>query len=333
MRVPCAVVPKLEAPKFINFGLKRDYIDKTLKIVPKGVEIIVPLKCVPENIILKTMEVRIEEYDMPSRKASIGIREILNRNGINNRRIGWERLGNAIVFNRYFDGIEIVAKEIVINHLGQQVYLVSDKISNQERKPRMTLVYGKSGEIRMRENGAIFLFDPSSIMFSKGNVVERGLNNLKNLRISDAVDMFAGIGYFSLPLAKMENINKITSIDINPASISYLKKSAEVNGVSHKIQAVCMDCRNFYSPDRADLVLMGNFKSKEYLVHGLRRTRNNGYILLHHLEETSSIESSIYQISSMGKAMGYTLSLIESHPVKSYAPHTWHLSSIFRVTF
>ena len=47
--------------------------------------------------------------------------------------------------------------------------------------------------------------------------------------------MFAGIGYFSLPIGKHSNPEKIYSIELNPVSYTFLEKNIKLNHLEEKI--------------------------------------------------------------------------------------------------
>ena len=71
------------------------------------------------------------------------------------------------------------------------------------RKPEIKIIAGRKKTVTVhKENGCLFKLDVSKLMFAKGNMKERA-------RLPDIVgqgetivDMFAGIGYFSIPIAK-----------------------------------------------------------------------------------------------------------------------------------
>eukprot|EP00759_Apiculatamorpha_spiralis_P023069 PhF_6_TR26979/c0_g1_i2/m.39371/K07055/TRM12, TYW2; tRNA wybutosine-synthesizing protein 2 len=85
------------------------------------------------------------------------------------------------------------------------------------------------------EHGVQYRFDVLKIMWSSGNVKERSLFG-KVITAPDeiVVDMFAGIGYFSLPLACAPNPadqpSLLVCIEKNPDSYQYLVQNMEHQG-------------------------------------------------------------------------------------------------------
>ncbi len=64
----------------------------------------------------------------------------------------------------------------------------------------MRLLKGDNGWVRHLEGGVVYSLDVTRCMFSSGNVTER--TRMGKLRASGetVVDLFAGIGYYTLPL-------------------------------------------------------------------------------------------------------------------------------------
>lgn len=327
VRSPCVSVSKERAEEFIRYALRNDIIRKDLKIRMEGENVVIPVKECKSN---PSLSVYTSEFE--SREQERGIMESVESIVGNRPHVGWERLGGAIIFNRYFSGIEKVSEDIVSRSLADQVYVNEKKITSDRRKPQVKLLYGSPGNVIIRENGVKYVMNPSQLMFSKGNVVERGMQFLKNRQYNNVLDMFAGIGYFTLPLAIRDDVKHVTAIDINETALAFLREAARLNKVQEKIAVVQSDCRVFRSDILFDLVIMGNFKCLEYMVHGLRMVKDGGSIIFHHLEESTNISASVYDIAQMGKKLGYNLSLCNSHIVKSYSPHLWHLSSTFTIT-
>ncbi len=315
-----------DAELFIMKAKRERKLVKDLKVMRDNGKIIVPLA---ERVeFAGALEC---ERDF-MQKEELTIWEVINRN-MNHKdlKINWQRIGNTLIFNKNYENMEKIADELVTKSMASQVYVKEGKIEGMARTPKLKLVSGIEGDSFYRENGVIFVTNPANLMMSKGNIIERGLPSIKEIKAEAVLDMFSGIGYFSLPVANLQWVRKVVCIDLNREALQYLAKSSAINKVENKVITVNMDCRFFKSDEMYDLVLMGNFKSKNYLASGLSHVKNNGYILLHHLELTSNITVSTMNLMKTGRYLGYTLLPAEIHVVKSYAPHVWHLSSLFKV--
>lgn len=69
------------------------------------------------------------------------------------------------------------------------------------RDSQVVLLSGRDGWVLHREAGVTFVFDVTRCMFSSGNTTERArMGRLPECAGQTVVDLFAGIGYFTLPL-------------------------------------------------------------------------------------------------------------------------------------
>jgi tRNA G37 N-methylase Trm5/tRNA(Phe) wybutosine-synthesizing methylase Tyw3 len=93
------------------------------------------------------------------------------------------------------------------------------------------------------ENGISYSFDVRLCMFASGNGTER--MHFANLRLpgETVLDMFAGIGYFSLPLAKHSQLARLICLEKNPDSVAFLSRNAAANGVAEVMRILCGDNR------------------------------------------------------------------------------------------
>ncbi|MDD4137480.1 MAG: SAM-dependent methyltransferase, partial [Methanoregula sp.] len=89
--------------------------------------------------------------------------------------------------------------------------------------PRTELLWGTAGEVRHRESGYTYILDPQNVMFSMGNrnektriarLIRAGSGNER------VADMFAGIGYFTIPMAGAGA--RVHAMEINPVAFGYL---------------------------------------------------------------------------------------------------------------
>ena len=157
----------------------------------------------------------------------------------------WEKLGDMLLipensFNSdtWKEVLPILDKEIWkifcqvlgVSKIGRQKKIRSGPM----RKSQVELLFGESGVVCHKENTIIFEFDTTKIMFSSGNVSER--IRMSNFDCSDEIvlDLYAGIGYYTLPLLVHTNVKLLYACEMNPDSISFLKKNLIHNGVSER---------------------------------------------------------------------------------------------------
>jgi len=208
------------------------------------------------------------------------------------------------------------------------VCLIKD-ISSVKRKPKIEIIAGcKNTQTLHKEHGCQFLLDVSKIMWSQGNKEER-MRLVKLIKNKEnVVDMFAGIGYFTIFIAKYSKSEKIYAIDINPVALEYLRKNIWLNGVENKIEILQGDCRKFVRPleNTADRVLMGYlFETEKFLPCALKIAKNNAFIHLHRTVKQEEIEKVKKKIIKIGKKNNCKIKILNVHKVKSYAPKIWHV--------
>lgn len=208
------------------------------------------------------------------------------------------------------------------------VCLIKD-IKDIERKPEIEIIAGcKVTQTLHKEQGCQLLIDVSKIMWSQGNKEER-VRLTKLVKPNEVVvDMFAGIGYFIIFIAKYSKPKKIYAIDINPQALDYLRKNVWLNGVENKIEVLQGDCRKFASllENTADRIIMGYlFETEKFLPYALKIAKNNSYIHLHRTVKQEEIEKIKKKIIKIGKRNKCKIRILKVNKVKSYAPKIWHV--------
>jgi tRNA wybutosine-synthesizing protein 2 len=249
---------------------------------------------------------------------------------------GFQRIGDIIIIkiDRRLSGFESAIGNIILNNVPQirTVCKIMGNISGEKRLPKIKIIAGeKSTETIHKENGCFFSLDVSKIMFSKGNLNERGRLSRKINKNETVVDMFSGIGYFSIPIAKFSRPKKIHSIDINPKSIHYLKKNIKLNKVERIIQPHLGDCREIVKTigKNADRIIMGYFpNTKEFLDAAFFVLKEEGGVIHFHdkYHENELWNKPIEILEKYAQKNGYKLEkIIEKIKVKSYAPGIYHI--------
>ncbi|MHA1111953.1 MAG: class I SAM-dependent methyltransferase [Promethearchaeota archaeon] len=245
------------------------------------------------------------------------------------------------------------------------VWIRTGIISGQFRKPEgLEHVVGSTvTEVIHNENNIRYKFDFTKIMFAKGNITERRYLPQLVKPGEIIVDMFAGIGYFSLGIAKYAEPKQIFSIELNPVSFKYLEENVRINKLDKIITTIQGNCAeetlNLSKQGiQADRIIMGVFPAPyEYIEHALTLVKPNK--LVSHTKIETFLENTeakphydIYKtfknkkntiIHFEGVVMGrdftefykkvqepihiggFDSSIIAVRFVKSFGPKMWHL--------
>jgi len=155
-------------------------------------------------------------------------------------------------------------------------------------------------------------------MFSKGNLYERQ-RLLKQVGKEIVVDMFAGIGYFSLGIARQA---KVYAIEKNPVAFRYLKENIRINKINNIIP-ILGDCRKV-KIEKADRVIMGYLSKTEKFLPAALRFIDKGIIHYHNVYKSNELwDKPLKDIEKACKSRQYKI--LYKRKVKSVAPRTFHV--------
>ncbi len=190
-------------------------------------------------------------------------------------------------------------------------------IQNVQRTPVIKMISGIHTEVVQREDGIFYTMDPQKVMFSKGNKKERHLLSGIVNENETVLDMFAGIGYFSVPLSF--RVKKIYSCEINPDSFHYLIMNMKLNGTRNLVPMLG-DSAELHMKDFADRILMGHFESFRYLKKAMSYLKREGTIHLHQLTNRGEMETVKERYEAQKNVVE-----VKVRKVKSYSPSHDHV--------
>ncbi|XP_048174698.1 tRNA wybutosine-synthesizing protein 2 homolog isoform X2 [Corvus hawaiiensis] len=189
----------------------------------------------------------------------------------------WERLGSALW--------ETVAAALGARRVARRGRVMPDGM----RTPSVTLLLGQDGWVEHVDNGIRYTFDVTKCMFSPGNITEK-------LRVASLpcsgevlVDLFAGIGYFTLPFLVHAGAAFVHACEWNSHAVEALHRTLVLNGVQDRCHIHAGDSRQLELRDVADRVNLGLIPSSEGgwpVACRVLKKDTGGVLHIHHNVET-----------------------------------------------
>lgn len=204
--------------------------------------------------------------------------------------------------------------------------LETRRIMGEYREPVVEKLAGDGTETLHKENYVVYKLDVAKVMFSQGNFYERRRMGTVG-KGEKVVDMFAGIGYFTLPMAVHARPAKVLSIELNPVSYGYLCDNIRLNHVEDVVEPVLGDCRDKAPAGWADRAIMGYVgTTQEFLPWGIRALKPGG--ILHYHETTPDklvFDRPVNNIKEAAAQQGRSAGILNTFKVKKYSPGVWHV--------
>ncbi|NUB90324.1 class I SAM-dependent methyltransferase family protein [Haloterrigena sp. SYSU A121-1] len=224
--------------------------------------------------------------------------------------------------------------------------IANDGAAGTYREPRTRLIAGERDTDTIHtEHGTRYGLDPAKVMFSPGNQAERARMGELGSTDEHVFDMFAGIGYFTLPMARAGA--RVTATEINPTAFRYLLENAVLNDVGDRVDAYMTDCRELAAELEADRVVMGYYGSggsdeaageegdgdgartdeaHEFLPDALEALSPGGVVHYHEATPESRLwDRPLERLAAAGEAAGREFEVLEKRRVKSHSTGVAHV--------
>ncbi|MCU4742263.1 class I SAM-dependent methyltransferase family protein [Natronoglomus mannanivorans] len=264
----------------------------------------------------------------------------------------WAVIGSVILVtvpDEYSDEQARDVGEALLDHHGEATSVLADEgIANDGaagtyREPRTRLLAGSTDtETIHTEHGTRYGLDPAKVMFSPGNQGERARMGELVRPDEHVFDMFAGIGYFTLPMARVGA--RVTATEINPTAFRYLLENAMLNDVADRVDAYRSDCRDLAATVDADRVVMGYYgaadgtddaghgtrtaEADDFLSHALAALVPGGVLHYHEATPESLLwERPLERLESAveREGGGRDLEILDKRRVKSHSAGVEHV--------
>jgi tRNA wybutosine-synthesizing protein 2 len=250
---------------------------------------------------------------------------------------GFQAVGNIAILNlntqllKYKKEIAQATQELFPRF--KTICNKTGEISGTFREPQIEVILGKETEVINKESGCLFKFDVTKIMFAKGNQNEKRRIASQVEPGETIIDMFAGIGYFTLPMAKLAKPKIIYSIELNPTAFKYLNENLKLNKINN-VKTINGNSnvevsKLFDQGIIADRVMMGYLpEPKEFLESAFKIIKDKGIIhyecIVNEKEHDKSVEEIELRLKTEAEKLNKTIKILKINKVKDYAPHLSH---------
>lgn len=183
-----------------------------------------------------------------------------------------------------------------------------------------------------KEYGCIYHVDLAKAYFSPRLSHEHNRVASQAKDGETVIDMFAGVGPFSILIAKRHKNIRVYAIDVNPDAVNYLKRNIETNHVGKSVTPVLGDIRQIVKTRLigvADRVIMNlPEKAMEYVDVACEALRPKGGIV-HYYEFTRMPEpletAKVRLIEAMKHTSRNIKKISSARLVRAIAPYTFQV--------
>lgn len=242
---------------------------------------------------------------------------------------------NQINSSKYDEFKNLVAKAvIVVNKNVLSVFEKESQIKGSYRLRDLAYLGGENNtETVHKENDCVFHLDIKTTYFSPRLVYERRRISESNIQENEViVDMFSGVGTFSIQIAKLNPV-EIHAFDLNFAAYSFFKENIGLNKLKGKIFPYNMNIKELANPSNqigkklhnsVDRIIMNLPEYSIDFIHVACFLMKKSGGILHFYqfsEKPNAIENTIGPLKKKFNKFNWTADkILDSKIVKSYSP-------------
>jgi tRNA (guanine37-N1)-methyltransferase len=227
---------------------------------------------------------------------------------------------------------EFIAKQIMAIHKNIKTVLTPVAgIDGDFRIRELVHLVGETKTITThKESGCKFKIDLEKCYFSPRLSYEHKRISQFVFPSEIIVNMFAGVGCFSILIAKTQNHSKVFSIDINPAAVEYMKENIKINCVNEQVVPMLGDSKDVIKTHLqgiADRVLMPlPEKAFQYLPFALLALKKTGgwihyYDFQHAVGQEDPAQETTLKVTEKLDCLGVRYGFFSSRVVRPTGPN------------
>jgi tRNA (guanine37-N1)-methyltransferase len=343
----CIKVKKIHGEKTLISASKLGIIDRKLKIHKNTSHIYVPLIRQPNKNELSTLKAQVPDFELSTNVFSKKKQQ---------RKTLVQTLENRLpphLLASLPQALDVIGDVAVIEvplELKNYQNLIGEAILATHKNMRTVLakVGAVSGTYRLRdfeviagepktatihkEYGCQYQVDIAKAYFSPRLSHEH--NRVASLvqKGETVVDLFAGVGPFSVLIAKNNSDVKVYAVDINPRAIEFLKRNVRLNRVENRVVPILGDARQVVEERLlgvADRVIMNlPEKAMDFIAAACRAIKPSGGIV-HYYEFVrlpDTLENAQLRFSEAVEKAGRKVdAFLSVKTIRATAPYEWQV--------
>lgn len=215
-----------------------------------------------------------------------------------------------------------IGKAILATQRSIRTVCMDSGVVDEFRTRNIKVVAGeKTTETTHKEYGLVFRMDVAKVFFSPRLATERDTVSRQVQPGEVVVDMFAGIGPFSIMIARSRAPKVVYAIDMNPVAIEFMGQNIQLNKVEG-IRPILGDAgEEIKKLEMVDRIIMNlPHEASNYLPDALKALRPGGMIHYYEIMEDSKVKERLDWIATLARREGRVLKELARRKVKSYSP-------------
>jgi tRNA (guanine37-N1)-methyltransferase len=308
------------------------------RIYKQGEHIFIPITEYPDSYLLTSLEkdktlladITIIEAEFKRKSQKPSLEDMLGFSP------AFDVIGDIAVINSQDPNAEKIAKALINFRKSIKVVLgTSSPVSGEFRTRDFAVLAGENRTHTIHtEYGCRYKVDLARAYFSPRLGTER--KRIADTVISgqSVVDMFAGVGPFSILIGKNVLKSRVVAVDRNPAAVQLLRENIRLNHLNN-VTTVEDDVRHAAEELKhsADHVIMNlPHSAREFLDSGLIIARNGGLVHFYDITPKADLyKMSWALIQKAALRQGKNVECFKKRIVRSYAPYQYNVCIEFHV--
>ncbi|MFW5946243.1 MAG: class I SAM-dependent methyltransferase [Candidatus Natronoplasma sp.] len=223
---------------------------------------------------------------------------------------------------------EEIGEAILETHKNLRTVLEDKGVQGEFRTRDTEYVAGEEKtETIYTEHGAEFEVDVESVYFSPRLATERWRVVKSTEKGEKVLDMFAGVGPYTVLIGKNVDVDHIYSIDLNPDAVYYLKKNVSKNNLEELVTIYEGDAEEIAPKLSCDRVIMNlPHSSDSFITAALSALKDEGVLHYYEIVEKDEKEKSLERSLQKIDERGFFSEVLEERVVRTYSSTKVHMA-------